>query len=118
MKKIFITIVLLFSTQLIFAQKLERAINALNENKTDKAIELFQELIEKNNSDLAAIIGLIKARDIKSPNRINKEELTESIDLLTRTAPEYDNLSSEAKFFYATKININDRNDINYIIRI
>jgi hypothetical protein len=118
MKKIFITIVLLFSTQLIFAQKIERAINALNENKTDKAIELFQELIEKNNSDLAAIIGLIKARDIKSPNRINQEELTESIDLITRTAPEYDNLSSEAKFFYATKLNINDRNDINYIIRI
>ena len=118
MKKIFFTLVLIFSTQLIFAQKIERAINALNENKTDKAIELFQELIEKNNSDLAAIIGLVKARDIKSPNKTNQEELTESIDLLTRTAPEYDNLSSEAKFFYATKLNINNRNDINNIIGV
>jgi hypothetical protein len=118
MKKIFFTILFLFFTQIIFAQKIERAINALNENKTDKAIELFQELIEKNNSDLAAIIGLVRARDIKLPNRSNQEELTESIDLLIRTVSVYDNLSPEDKFFYATKLNINNRNDINNIIRI
>jgi hypothetical protein len=118
MKKIFFTILFLFFTQIIFAQKIERAINALNENKADKAIELFQELIEKNNSDLAAIIGLVRARDIKLPTRSNQEELTESIDLLIRTVSVYDNLSAEDKLFYATKLNINNRKDINNIIRI
>lgn len=117
MKKILFTFSLTLLINFCFAQKIERAINALDENKVDKAIELFEELIKKDNLDIAAIIGLSKARDLRDPNRDNKIELNESIDMLINAAPVYDNLTPSDKMFFHLRLKIKNRENINLIIK-
>jgi hypothetical protein len=42
------------------AQKIQRAINSYKESKYQKALELFDEIIQKDNTDIAALIGKSK----------------------------------------------------------
>ena len=49
MKKIILSFILGLIINSTAAQKIERAFAALEENKIDKAIQLFEELIEKDN---------------------------------------------------------------------
>jgi len=117
MKKTLLTFSLILLINLCFAQKIERAINALDENKADKAIELFEELIKKDNLDIAAIIGLSKARDLRNPSRDNKIELNETIDMLIKAAPVYDKLTPSDKMFFNLRLKIINRGYINLIIK-
>ena len=116
MRKCVLTLLFILTINSLFAQKITRAINALNENKVDKAIELFQELIEKNKLDIAAIIGLAQARDINNPTRNNKSELIETIDLLISARLVYDYYDATDKKYFALMLKTNSSQDINDLI--
>ena len=100
MKKIILSFILVLIINSTAAQKIERAFAALEENKIDKAIQLFEELIEKDNRDIVAIIGLTRARDKKNPTRSNKAELSESIDRLISQSPYFDFYTESDKMYF------------------
>jgi hypothetical protein len=117
MKKIILSFILGLIINSTAAQKIERAFTALEENKIDKAIQLFEELIEKDNRDIVATIGLTRARDKKNPTRSNKAELIESIDRLISQSPYFDFYTESDKMYFKIRLNIGKREDIDYIIK-
>lgn len=58
MARIFLVWIFLAITFSADAQKIDRAINAYKEKKYDKALELFGDLIKKNQTDFDAALGL------------------------------------------------------------
>lgn len=57
MKQFFGILMLLILSICVSAQKIERAVNAYKEGRFEKALSLFTDLIEKDKSDVAAVIG-------------------------------------------------------------
>ena len=45
------------SFQVAYAQKIERAINALKENKLEKAFDLFEDVVRKDPAVIDAYLG-------------------------------------------------------------
>lgn len=121
--KIFIQLLFFsFFYQLGHSQKITRACNALNENKFEKAFELFSEVIEKNADEVTALVGygrtlndLItfeKKINDDYPREISQNKFEISIIYLSKAEKNYSKIDNDDKEFLAKKLKINNLNDI------
>jgi hypothetical protein len=60
MRITFLVLATLIIQSSVFSQKITRAVSSYQEQKYEKAIELFQDILQKDKSDLAALIGVSK----------------------------------------------------------
>lgn len=115
MHKAFFVFLFLLVVQTVSAQKIQRAINSLNESKFDKALELFDELIQKDKTDIAAIIGMAKTYKLTSesnaftPSEINLKTL---ITQLNNGRSIYNALTTSDKSFINTSYSLFNYDDV------
>jgi hypothetical protein len=60
MRITFLALTILIIQSSVFSQKITRAVSSYQDQKYEKALELFQDILQKDKSDLAALIGVSK----------------------------------------------------------
>jgi hypothetical protein len=101
------------------AQKIQRAINSYKESKYQKALELFDEIIQKDNTDIAALIGKSKIYLLNSGLNLttpSEADLKNIIYLLKNTRLNFNSLSFSDKVFISNNLEIFNYEDISALI--
>ncbi len=119
MKCIYIFLFSLLLIENTSAQKIQRAINSYKESKYQKALELFDEIVQKDNSDIAALIGISKiylvnnGLNLTTPSEL---ELKKIINLLKKSQLNYNSLSLSDKSYLGSNLEVFNYEDISALI--
>lgn len=119
MKYLYIFFFSFLLTQNSSAQKIQRAINSYKESKYQKALELFDEIVQKDNTDIAAVIGKSKIYLLNIELNLttpSETELKKIIYLLKNSRLNYNSLSFSDKSFISNNLEIFNYEDISKLI--
>jgi len=122
MKQVTLIVFLSFLYSFVFSQKVSRAYNAMIDGKTDKALELFSKVIEKNPDEVTALVGyartiydmatIFKNSGQNVSSKITQLAFESSIMYLKQSEKYYAYIDEEDKKFISEKLLIKNLPDI------